>query len=57
MTSWLCQLILGMFPDIGSKFILAFGIQSFFDPIFITCVDLAIGVSSKHIWDFAQLPI
>lgn len=44
ITSWLCQLVLGMFPDVGSKFLLALGIQSFFDPIFILIVDAAQGV-------------
>ena len=30
-----------MFPDIGSKFVLMFGIQSFFNPIFLMIVDAA----------------
>ena len=38
---FICQAALGMFPDIGSKFVLMFGIQSFFNPIFLMIVDAA----------------
>lgn len=39
--SWLSQKIFGTFPDIFSKFVMAFGIMTFFDPLLILVVDCA----------------
>lgn len=39
VVSWGCQRILGMFPDIGSKFTIALGLQAFLDPFLIAIVD------------------
>ena len=44
--SWLLQRVMGAFPDVGSKFVLAFGCMSFLDPALITVVDAIIGVSN-----------
>lgn len=38
-SSWVIQKLLGAIPDIGSKFILAVGIQAFLDPFLILTVD------------------
>ncbi|ELU11189.1 hypothetical protein CAPTEDRAFT_202332 [Capitella teleta] len=43
ITSWLMQKIMGGFPDVGSKFVVVFGIQTFLDPILILIVDCALG--------------
>ncbi|XP_067936655.1 uncharacterized protein [Watersipora subatra] len=39
--AWICQKIMGTFPDIGCKFVLMFGLQSFFNPILLIIVDAA----------------
>ncbi|KAK2169280.1 hypothetical protein NP493_1197g00020 [Ridgeia piscesae] len=60
LTSWLIQRLLGSIPDIGSKFILAVGIQAFLDPLLILTVDcilkryLDLG-GDNPIADFAKL--
>ncbi|XP_077989963.1 uncharacterized protein LOC144444426 [Glandiceps talaboti] len=41
--SWLCQRTLGSFPGLGSKFIMAYGIMTFLDPVWILIVDACIG--------------
>lgn len=41
--SWACQRILKNFPDVGSKFIMAIGLQTFLDPVLILVVDCIIG--------------
>ncbi|CAD5113719.1 DgyrCDS2883 [Dimorphilus gyrociliatus] len=42
VVSWGCQRILGMFPDIGSKFTIAMGLQACLDPFLIAIVDSAL---------------
>ena len=44
--SWVSQKLVGSFPDIGSKFILAFGAMTFLDPIWILIVDAILGVTN-----------
>lgn len=44
--AWLSQIIMGFFPDLGSKFVLMLGVQSFFNPIFLIIVDAAQQVSA-----------
>ncbi|XP_013405388.1 uncharacterized protein LOC106170172 [Lingula anatina] len=39
---WLMQKIFGMFPDLGSKFIICFGIHAVLDPITIMIIDLSL---------------
>ncbi|XP_070533195.1 uncharacterized protein [Ptychodera flava] len=41
--SWLCQKVMGSFPSLGSKFIMAYGIMTFLDPIWILIVDACLG--------------
>ncbi|PVD32684.1 hypothetical protein C0Q70_08129 [Pomacea canaliculata] len=57
--SWLSQKIFGTFPDIFSKFVMAFGIMTFFDPLLILVVDCAqktyIDSAINPIGDFAKL--
>ena len=43
---WAIQRIFGNFPDIGSKFIVVYGIHTFLDPFLIALVDTALQVSS-----------
>jgi len=43
--TWLCQVIMGIFPDLGSKFVLMIGIQSILNPLLLIIVDLIQGVS------------
>ena len=45
LVSWVLQRVIGAFPDVGSKFVLAFGIQTFLDPFLILIVDVVIRVS------------
>ena len=47
--SWLLQRIMGAFPDVGSKFVLGFGVMTFLDPILIVIVDAIIGVTYNPI--------
>ena len=44
ITSWLTQKLFGGFPDIGSKFIVSFGIQAFLDPLLILMIDCILQV-------------
>ena len=46
-SSWVIQKLLGAIPDIGSKFILAVGIQAFLDPFLILTVDCILKV--RHV--------
>ncbi|CAK4098589.1 unnamed protein product [Aphanomyces euteiches] len=39
-TAWLCQHLIGEFPDIGSNFIACFGLATVFDPLLVLAVDL-----------------
>lgn len=41
--SWLCQAVLGTFPEIPSRFIAYFGLAAVLDPPFIAIVDAAAG--------------
>lgn len=38
------QKAIGSFPEIGHKFIFCLGLQALLDPLFITLIDLAMGV-------------
>ena len=42
LLSWAFQLLFGGFPDLGSQFIVAFGIQALLDPYWIFVVDMAL---------------
>lgn len=44
--SWLCQKIIGGFPDVGSKFVLSYGLHTFLDPFLILAVDCILLVRS-----------
>ena len=44
IASWLSQRLLGTFPDVGSKFVIAMGIQAFLDPFLICIVDVILQV-------------
>ena len=46
LVSWLLQRILGGIPDVASKFIVVFGIQTFLDPFLILIVDCILKVSA-----------
>lgn len=41
---WVCQKLFGFFPDIGCKFIVAYGLFTFLDPILILIVDMSLKV-------------
>lgn len=41
---WVCQKLFGLFPDIGCKFIVAYGLFTFLDPILILIVDMSLKV-------------
>jgi hypothetical protein len=43
--AFICQNIFHTFPDLGSKFVFAYGIFTFFDWVLILIVDCIIGVS------------
>lgn len=43
MLSWAAQRVFGSFPNILSRFVVAFGIETALDPILITIVDMAMG--------------
>ena len=47
LISFIVQKLIGSFPDIGSKFVIAFGIQAFLDPLLIMIVDLALKVCNN----------
>ncbi len=42
--TWVCQKLLGNFPDVGSKFVCVYGIHTFLDPITILIIDCALQV-------------
>ena len=42
LLSWFLQRLLGGFPDLGSRFIAAFGIMAFLDPFWVLAVDMAL---------------
>ena len=42
LLSWLTQLLFGTFPDLGSRFIAAFGLLVLLDPYLIFLVDMAL---------------
>ena len=43
MMVWAAQRVFGSFPNILSRFVVAFGIEAALDPILITIVDMAMG--------------
>ena len=43
--AWVIPKFMGLLPDLGSKFIMAYGIMTFFDPILVMIVDCCLGVS------------
>ena len=45
IASWLLQRVLGNVPDVGSKFIMAVGIQAVIDPVLVLVVDSILKVS------------
>ena len=57
VVSWMTQRVFGMFPDVGSKFVLAFGIQTILDPFLILVVDAIIKVSCACANDFVSLGV
>lgn len=38
--SWVCQKLLGQFPNLGSRFIACYGISTILDPLLILAADL-----------------
>ena len=44
--SWVCQKVIGGFPDIGSKFVVCYGLHAFLDPFLILIVDCILQVRS-----------
>jgi len=42
--TWICQKLFGIFPDIGSKLVVCYGLITFLDPLLILLVDVALGV-------------
>lgn len=42
LTSWLIQNLFGRFPSILSRFVMAFGMNSLLDPVWILMVDTAL---------------
>lgn len=42
LSSWIIQRLFGSFPDLGSQFILAYGVQSLLDPYWVFIVDMAL---------------
>ena len=67
LSSWIYQLLFGRFPNLGSRFIAAFGVQSLLDPFWIFVVDMSLlkykaptsdtptADVSKLYWHFVQL--
>ena len=67
LISWMVQLLFGGIPDLGSRFIAAFGIQALLDPFWIFLVDIALqryqaprtdvptADATKLYWHFDQL--
>ncbi|EDV22569.1 uncharacterized protein TRIADDRAFT_58934 [Trichoplax adhaerens] len=49
ISSWASQRIFGSFPSLGSKFTIAFGIETILDPLLILIVDCATGRFSSKI--------
>ncbi len=43
-----CQRILGSFPDLFCKFVIVYGLHTFFDPVLIAIVDAPLGVREIH---------
>jgi hypothetical protein len=43
MVVWAAQRVFGSFPNILSRFVVAFGIETALDPVLITIVDMAMG--------------
>ncbi len=39
---------MGMFPDIGSKFVVVYGLEAFLDPFLILIIDCALQVSANN---------
>ncbi|XP_076438172.1 uncharacterized protein LOC143277267 isoform X2 [Babylonia areolata] len=59
LLAWLCPKVAGLLPDIASKFVMAFGIGTFLDPLLILIVDCALeryeDTAVNPIADFAKL--
>jgi len=57
--AWLIPKFMGILPDLGSKFILAYGIMTFLDPLLVCIVDSCLGrhedQAIEPIADFAKL--
>lgn len=57
--AWICPKVAGLLPDIASKFIMAYGILTFFDPVLILLMDCALqryhDTAVDPIADFAKL--
>ncbi|KAK3732447.1 hypothetical protein RRG08_037451 [Elysia crispata] len=57
--AWLIPKAMGNLPDLGSKFILAYGIMTFFDPLLVCIVDCILGRYEEQaiepIADFTKL--
>lgn len=44
--AWICPKVFGLIPDIASKFVMAYGIMTFFDPLLTLLMDCALTVGA-----------
>ncbi|MCB4773450.1 MAG: hypothetical protein LGB05_07510 [Sulfurovum sp.] len=44
--AWICPKVFGLIPDIASKFVMAYGIMTFFDPLLTLLMDCALMVGA-----------
>ena len=42
--AWICPKVFGLIPDLASKFVMAIGIMTFFDPLLTMLMDTSLGV-------------
>ncbi|OWF49741.1 uncharacterized protein LOC110451314 [Mizuhopecten yessoensis] len=56
---WISQLLFGLFPDLGCKFVIVYGLHTFLDPLTILIVDASLGrqevTAINPIADFTKL--
>lgn len=48
--AWICPKVFGLIPDIASKFVMAYGIMTFFDPLLTLLMDCALMVRVGSWW-------
>ncbi|KAK7091940.1 uncharacterized protein [Littorina saxatilis] len=57
--AWICPKVCGLLPDLASKFVMAYGIMAFFDPLLTLLMDCALqryhDTAVDPIGDFAKL--